>query len=72
MVRHNKKNAVSISDFERLSEEFISATLELSEQCLLSGKVKGSAEASIAHTAMSAMYSIKAFLILAKESENNK
>jgi hypothetical protein len=72
MAKQSREKTVSTSKFERLAEEFIGSTLDISEQCLRAGRVKGSTRAAIPHAAMSVLYAVKAFLALAKQDATDE
>lgn len=72
MARQSKEKTISTSEFERLAKEFISYTLDMSEQCLRMGKAKGTTKAAMPHAAMSVLYAVKTFLTLAKQGENDE
>lgn len=69
MVKQSREKTVSTSEFERIAKEFIGSTLDMSEQCLWTGKAKGATRTAIPHAAMSVLYAVKAFVALTKPCE---
>lgn len=74
MAKQSREKTVSTSEFERLAEEFIGSTLDMSEKCLRAKRVKGATRAAIPHAViphavMSVLYAVKAFVALTKLSK---